>query len=233
VGDQGVGIAAPGVQRHSGDAGQPGNRPATKPAVHRGPGAVGHQVQQPATLQVDQAGDMAGRCSAGGLEEAALVQPERGDILQPRGVLHQRAPVVSHRPHDGRPANPQVTSHRRDRVGVLAHPPAGLGPGPLGQHRPGADRIYLLGPGPHPAGRLPAAPDPLGPQEHHRPAADRQVTHPDRAAAMGLGPHATAWAADRRRRGLDCQPPLAARHVRGKDSKPSRPSSLQAKALFR
>jgi hypothetical protein len=56
--------------------------------------------------------------------------------------------VIGHRPHHRRPADPQVTSDRRDRVGVLADPPAGLRPGPLGQHRPRPDLDRLLGPGP-------------------------------------------------------------------------------------
>jgi hypothetical protein len=65
--DQRAGVPAPGVQRDRADAGQPVMGPSTKPAGHRGPGAVGHHLQQPATLQVDQAGDLPGRRSAGGL----------------------------------------------------------------------------------------------------------------------------------------------------------------------
>jgi hypothetical protein len=60
--------------------------------------------------------------------------------------------------------------------------------------------------------------------QHHRAAADRQVTHPDRATTMGLGPHAATWAADDLRRGLDHQPPLATHHLRGEDLK-----AIQAK----
>jgi hypothetical protein len=41
------------------------------------------------------------------------------------GVVHQRSAVLVDGPHDGRPADPQVTGHRGDRVGVLADPPAG------------------------------------------------------------------------------------------------------------
>ena len=78
-----------------------------------------------------------------------------------------------------------------------------------GQHRPRADRGQPLGPGPHSAGLLPAAPDPLAPAQHHRPATDRQVTHPDRPSAVRGGRHPAAHAADHHDRGLDDQLPLA------------------------
>jgi hypothetical protein len=168
-------------------------------------------------LQVDETGHIAGRRQTGGLEEAGLVQPERGHPVQAPGVVHQRGAVVSHRPHDGRPADPQVAGHRGDRMAVLAHPPTGLNPGPLGQHRPGADRGHLLSPGADPTGRLPTAPDPLAPGQHHRPATDRQVPHPNRSPAVGFGPDPTALTADHGGRGLHLEPPLTAYHPRGED----------------
>jgi hypothetical protein len=81
-GDQGAGVAAPGVQRDRADLGQPAARPGSKPAVHRSLGPVGHQVQQAAAFQVDQAGDPPGRCCPGRPEETGLVQAERGHTLQ-------------------------------------------------------------------------------------------------------------------------------------------------------
>jgi hypothetical protein len=125
--------------------------------------------------------------------------------------------MVSHRPHHRRPPHAEVTGDRRDRVGVLADPPARLGAGPLGQHRPGADGGHPLGPGPHPAGRLPTAPQALAPPQHDRPAADRQVPHPHQAAAVGSGPHPTAPTADHGGRGLDDKLPLTTHHLRGED----------------
>ena len=188
-----------------------------QPAAHRSSGAVGYHIQQPATLQVDQTGDPSGGCQADRLEEVRLVQAERSYPVQAGGVLHQRGAVVSHRPHDGRPANPQVTGDRGDRMGVLADPPAGLSPGPLGQHRSGADRGCLLGPGADPTRRLWTAPQALAPPEHHRPASERQVTHQDPAAAMELGPHPTALTADHGGGGLDLELPLTGRDLRGED----------------
>jgi hypothetical protein len=190
-----------------------------EPGVHRGPGAVGHYIQQPATLQVDQAGDPPGGRQAGCPKEARLVQPERGHTVQACGVVHQQGAVLVDGPHDGHPADPEVTGDRRHRVGVLADPPAGLGPGPLGQHRPRVNRPRLLGPGPHSTGRLPTAPQALAPQQHHRAPTDRQVPHPDRAAAVELGPHPAALTADHGSRGLDLELPLAADHLRGDDLK--------------
>jgi hypothetical protein len=181
------------------------------------PWCVGHHIQQPATLEIDQASDVPSRRQAGGLEEAGLVQAKRGHPVQADGVLHQRGAVVSHRPHHGRPANPQVAGDGGDRVGVLADPPTGLGPGPLGQDRPRTDRGDLLGPGPHPAGRLTTAPDPLAPRQHHRPAASGQVAYPDRAAAVGFGSHTTALTADHGGRGLDDELPLTTDDLCGED----------------
>jgi hypothetical protein len=216
-GDQRARIAAPWIQRDRGDLGQPVAGTAAEPAVHRGPGAVGHHIQQPATLEIDQASDVPSRRQAGGLEEAGLVQAERGDTVQAIGILHQRPAEIGHRPHHGRPANPEVTRHRRDRVGVLADPPTGLGAGPLGQDRPRTDRGDLLGPGPHPTCRLGAAPDPLAPAQHHRPAASGQVAYPDRAAAVGFGSHPTALTADHSGRGLNDELPLTTDDLCGED----------------
>jgi hypothetical protein len=217
---QGAGVATPGVEGDRADLGQPGSGPSTKPAVHRGPGPVGHHIQQPTTLQIHQASDVPGRCSAGGLEEAGLIQPKRSDILQPRGVIHQRGAVLVHRPHDGRPADPQVAGDRSHRVGVLADPPARLGPGPLGQHRPRPDRDRLLGPGPHSAGWLNTAPDPLAPGQHHRAATDRQVPHPHRAASMESGLAAAGRTPHRDGGGLDRKPPLVVDALSGGDLEP-------------
>ncbi len=73
--DQRAGIAAPWIQRHRGDAGQPVMGPSTKPAAHRGPGAVGHHIQQATLLQIDQAGHIAGGCQVGGLEKLVSSRP--------------------------------------------------------------------------------------------------------------------------------------------------------------
>jgi hypothetical protein len=68
-------------------------------------------------------------CFASGLEEAGLVQAERGDTFHSGGVVHQRPAVVTYRPHHGRPADPEVAGDRCDCVGVLADLSAGLGAG--------------------------------------------------------------------------------------------------------
>ena len=93
-GHQGAGVPAPRVQGDRGDAGQLVPRPGTKPAGHRGPGAVGHHLQQPAAIQVDQASDPPGRCDPRGLEEAGLVHPEGGHALQESSIVYQLGAVV-------------------------------------------------------------------------------------------------------------------------------------------
>jgi hypothetical protein len=93
-GHQGAGVPAQRVQGDRGDAGQLVPRPGTKPAGHRGPGAVGHHLQQPAAIQVDQASDPPGRCDPRGLEEAGLVHPEGGHALQESSIVYQLGAVV-------------------------------------------------------------------------------------------------------------------------------------------
>jgi hypothetical protein len=215
--DQGAGIAAPGIEGDHGDLSQPGSGPGPEPAVHRSPGPVGDHIQQPTTLQIHQTSDVPGRCCAGGLEEAGLIQPERGHPVQAGRIFHQRGAVIGHRPHHRRPANPQIPGDRGDRVGVLADPPARLGPGPLGQHRPSSDHGHLLGPGPDRTGRFPTTPHPFAPDQHHRAATDRQVPHPDRTASMQSGPAATGGTAHRGGGGLDRQSPLLIHHLGGGD----------------
>jgi hypothetical protein len=140
--------------------------------------------------------------------------------------------VVSHRPHDGRPANAEVTGDRGHRVGILADPPTRLGAGPFGQHRPGADRGRSLGPGPHPTGRLPTAPDPLAPGQHDRTATNGQVAHPNRAPAVELGSHPAALTADHGGHRLDTELSLTVGHLRGEDLKAVQAEQLEAEALL-
>ena len=105
----------------------------------RRPGAVGHQVQQPAALQVDQTGDPSGRRRR--VPEERSSRPSRGPPSPPD---EQRRPPVGCRgqppPASRSPSHPEVTRDRGQRVGVLADPPTGLSAGSLGQHLPGTDR---------------------------------------------------------------------------------------------
>jgi hypothetical protein len=111
--------------------------------------------------------------------------------------------MIGHRPYHRRPTAPQVAGDAAHRMGVLADPPTRLGPAPLGQHRPRPDGDRLLGPGLDRTRRLDTAPDPLAPGQHHRPSADRQVPHPDRAASVESGLAATGRTAYRGGRCLD------------------------------
>ena len=97
--EQRTGIPAPWIQRDRGDACQPVAGPDAEPAVHRSSGAIGHQVQQPAAPQVHQAGHEPGRRHPGGLQEAGLVQPERGPGPACHSVRSRPAP-----PRSGPPA---------------------------------------------------------------------------------------------------------------------------------
>jgi hypothetical protein len=219
---------APRVQRGRADLGQPVARPGLKPAVHGGPGAVGHQVQQPAALQVDQTGPS-------GLSEESSSRPSRRPLPPPdeqrRPPAGCRGPHRPHRPQHGRPANAEVTSDRGHRVGVLADPPPGLSAGSLGQRRPGTDR-----------GRPPAqVPTPQA-GSRQRQIRLRQTAPPDSrhwagrvpgpCAGRGARPAPLGPEVDRGGRGLDDEPPSPPATTGGEDLKPSKPSSLEADALL-
>jgi len=131
-------------------------------------------------------------------------------------VDHQRPAVVSHRPHDGRPANPQIAGDRRDRVGVLPT---------RRQASARARSVSTAEGGSWPSARSRSAPHRPAPDSARSacastappPAATGQVADPDGAPAMGLGPHPTAHTADHGRRGLDLELPLATLDGRGED----------------
>jgi hypothetical protein len=156
---------------------------------------------------VDQASHPPGRRQAGRLEEAGLVQPERGDPVQARRVLHQRDAMVLHRPHHRRPATPgRVPPRRLD--GRPCRPAGRPRPGPAGSAPP-ADRSRPPARSRSaPTGWFPAAPDPLRQHSTHRMTADRQVACPDQASAMRGGSHVTARIANHGGRSLNGKLPF-------------------------
>ena len=145
----------------------------------------------------------------GGGQERGLVQPDRRRCPETGQVIDAGLAVIPHRGHGRVPAHPEAL--RRPGDGLLTEPdPAGdLGSGPLGEHRPRGDLVGLLRPGPHRAGRLRAAPQPLGPHQHHRPIGDRQIPHLDPAAAVADGADPAGRAPGPVLGRLDRQPPLA------------------------
>ena len=108
-------------------------------------------------------------------------------------------------------------------AGVLPDPAGVLGPGPLGQHRPGPDRRRALRPGPLPAQRLLTAPHPLEPHQGYRRSAGGQVPYPPRPAVVQGGQHPAVRAAGQRVGGLDQQLELTAAIAGGQDSEPGQP----------
>lgn len=106
---------------------------------------------------------------------------------------HNRRQPAS--PH---PAHPELSGHRRQLIPVPAHPPATRGAGPLRHGCPRPERLTGLRPRRGGACPLDAAPDPLHPDQHHRPATGRQVPHPRRPPAMQLDQHPTGRAAHHR-----------------------------------
>jgi hypothetical protein len=129
----------------------------------RRPGAVDHQVQQPAALQVDQTGHPSGRRRRSNPKNARLsskpkaATPSRRAVSSTSGVLwapppasrspSQRRGRQRPRPPRGRPCRPADRPERR----LVGSAPPWDGSGPP------------AGPGASPAGWLTTAPDPLAP----------------------------------------------------------------------
>jgi hypothetical protein len=120
---------------------------------------------------------------------------------------HQRPAVVD---DGGRavPAHPERPRRAGHGPAIGAHKTADLEPGPLGQRLTRPDDRVLLGPGVAFAVRVGAAPDPLGPHQHHGPAEHRQVADAHPTAAVPDRPGAACPASDRVGGGLDLEPPL-------------------------
>ena len=208
MGAQRGGVAAERVQRGGGHTGPPAGVTLGDPAAQRRAAAVGDHIQQPcaatpAASQVHDPGDEPGRPPGGRGGERGLVHPDRRDLLQPARVIHQRPAVVTDRGHDRAPADPELAGHRRHRLTVATYPQACHGAGPLGHRGPRRDRLAGLRPGHHLAQPVAAAPDPLDPDQRHRPTRAGQIPHPHRAPIMQLRDRATARAADQIGRGLD------------------------------
>jgi hypothetical protein len=189
--------------------------PGAEPAVHRRPGAVGHHIQQPAALQLHQAGDVPSRCSRVALRKLVSSSPAtpskrsgsstsgRPRSVTARMMVAQPTPrsrataatawaSLPTRRHASAWARSVSTS--RGRIAATCSVQVPTPQAGSGQRQSRLRQHSTTG----------------------HPPAGRSRT-PDRAAAMGLGPHATVWAADHFRRGLDHQPPLTARHLRGED----------------
>ena len=175
----------------------------------RRPGAVGHQGQQPAALQVDQTGHPSGRRRRSCPKNARLVQAEGRYPLQTSSVVTSGVPwspppasrsPSQRRGHErpwpprGRPCRPADRPER----GLVGSAPPWDGSGPP------------AGPGAYPVGWLTTAPDPLAPGSTTGQPPTGQVAHPDRAPAVELSPRPSAPEVDRGGRGLDGEPPLAA-----------------------
>src|SRR5690606_28021108 len=124
-------------------------------------------------------------------------------------VVDQRSAVVDHRGPGAVPAHPERSGSPGNRPAISAYQPADLEPGPLGQRLAGPDRRVPLSPGLHRALWVRAAPDPLRPDEHDRPAEHRQIPDPHLAAAVTHRPGPTRRATEEVRGGLDPEPPLA------------------------
>ena len=175
----------------------------------RRPGAVGHQVQQPAAVQVDQTGHPSGRRRRVARRTLVSSKPKAATLSRraassTSGVPWSPPPASRSpsqrrgherpRPPRGRPCRPADSPER----GLVGSAPPWDGSGPP------------AGPGAYPAGWLTAAPDPpLAPgSTTGQPPLGRSRTAP--CAGGGARPAPLGPEVDRGGRGLDGEPPLAA-----------------------
>ena len=190
---------------------------------HGGPGAVGHQVQQPAALQVDQTGDPSGRRRR--VPEERSSRPSR----RPPPPSRRAASSTSRLPWSPPPAS-RSPSHPEVRA-TAASAWASL---PTRRQASARARWVSTALGRIGAARSVQVCTPqAGSRQRQirlrqasttgRPPTE-QVAHPDRTAAVELGPRPSGPAPDRGGRGLDGEPPLAAcdHRRRGPRSRPGR-----------
>ena len=171
-------------------------------------------------VPLDEAGDERRRVGRGGGQERRLVEAQRLDDSHPVRVIDERAAAVPHRRRGGVPAHADP-SHRGDGEGVLAHPPARLGPGPAGERRPWRDGRVLFGPGLAVAAGLGARHERLAQiAASGRPPAGRSRTAPTGVPCSWLGCRRPGSAAP-----PPASPPTAAprRRVRPRRRARSRP----------
>jgi len=216
-GDQRAGIAAPGVQRHRSDRGQPLRRPG---------------ASQPSTAALVRSATRSSsrpRCRS--------TRPVTHLVGATRVALRK---LVSSRPSAATPARRWGSStsgppwSRTARITVCQPTPrsrataatGGRPCRPAGTLRPGLARSAPPEDGSRPPARsryprrrwARRNADALAPQQHHRPPTSwgRSRTR-GRPAAMGFGPHATTRAANKLSRRLDDELPFAGRDLRSED----------------
>jgi len=164
--------------------------------------ADGH-VEEQTTVEIDQAGHVDRRPVPGARQEPGLVHAQRGHASGAGRVVDQRQTVVDDRCPGAVPADPEGPGRPGDRPAIGADETADLEPGSFAQHLARTDRRVLLGPCLALAVLVGAAPDPLRPDEHDRPAEDRQVPDPHLAAAVPNRPGPARRAAHQIGGGLD------------------------------
>ena len=207
------GVGLVGVDHHVTDPGQPRRRLRPQPVGHRHGAASSQNIDDATLIDVDDPRHQQRRVLGGGRQKRRLIEPQRARGAQAGEVVDAGPAVIAHGGHGRVPGHPEVPGRLGD--GMLTRPdqPTDLGPGPFREHRPRGDLPGLLGPGPRRAGRLAAAPKPLGPHQHHRAIRHRQVANDHPPAAVADRPHPADLAPGSVVGGLHRQPPLAARVV--------------------
>jgi hypothetical protein len=220
---QRCGVAAERIKSGEADLALPAAITFGEPAGVDLPGAAGQHLEQPGRPSRGQVGDPGGELGhPAGVRVLPdmLIHAQPGHARQPARVVGQRLAVVMDRPHHRAPANSELAGHRGHRLLVPADPLTRPAAGPLGQRSPRRDRRAGLGPGPPRAARIWAPPDPLEPDQQHRPPRGRDVTHQVRTAAVRHRDHPTVRASQPPGGRLDQQLKLTSRLAGGHHHKP-------------
>jgi hypothetical protein len=172
AGDGGL-VAGVRIDRDLADGRDPGSVTLIEPGLHGRGGTTRHDIEQPASADVDHAGDVHAATVTGRCEKRGLVQPERGDTIESGGVIDQRLADVDDGAHRGLPTHPEGAGNGRDRGAFLPDLPAHLGTGAFGQHRARCDRGVPFGPRARRTQLLMTTPQPLAPPQPGRATRDR------------------------------------------------------------
>ena len=112
--------------------------------------------------------------------------------VEPVRVVDQRFPAQLTWRHDRVPGHAELGGDRGDGPVVVADLLERPLPGPVGEHRPGRDRVVLLGPGLVRAQRVSALEDPFPPPEHApapRPTGRSRTVTVRRSFTRATAPH--------------------------------------------
>ena len=172
---QGVPVGLGQIGRHDGDPVEPRRWLGIQPFRDIAAGVPRDHIDDPARVQVHQAGGEPRGMVPVRLQPGGLIDPKHRHIPNPGRIVNQRLADLGDRVHDGVPGHPQLPGHLGDRAGVDPHLDAALDRRPPGEQTPGHKLIPGLGPAAQITPRMRAPVPALAPHQPDRPPERRQI----------------------------------------------------------